>query len=72
MPYVSVYISEDEILDDVSDEALLAELRRRNLGECISRKDAQWSIDQASQTLRKMERYDLAYRLDEIRHDYFQ
>ena len=81
MPYVSVHIDASEVLDDLSDEELRAELVRRasrtgSSGSyadyCIPKAAAKSALDDAAQFLRRLERVDLAYKLDEIRTDYLE
>lgn len=75
--YVNVFIDEDDVLSDISDRKLLAEVKRRklraegdplppNLKECVM------SLESAALELRKQNKVNLAYRLDEIKYDYFE
>jgi hypothetical protein len=79
MPYVNVHVDADEVLEDISESDLRAELARRALrkGGSVNHADyqipvpvARQALDDASQLLRKLGRVDLAFKLDEIREDY--
>jgi hypothetical protein len=77
MPYV--YIDADEVMEDISDDELRAELTRRQVrrgkphegGEIIPKTLARETLETAATLLRKQGRLDIAYKLDETRIDYF-
>lgn len=75
MGYLRVWIDDDEALEDISTETLEAELRARNaekLPDAPGKREVAQSLDDAAFALRKAGKTALAWRLDEIRHDYFQ
>jgi len=74
-----VQIDIEDYLDEVSTRVLEAELKQRqSRGEDVSlgpdfqipRIAADDALDQAAMILRKIGRYDLGYKMDEIRVDY--
>ena len=79
MPYVRVHIDASEVLEDIDDDDLRRELqvrssrRKVNVGEtsAITREQAKITLDESAHRLRQIERFDLAFKLDEIRSDYF-
>ena len=40
MPYVNVWVDDTDVIEDASDEALLEELRKRNLPELAGTEEA--------------------------------
>ena len=79
MPYVRVHIDADEVLSDIDDDDLRQELQRRSHKrgnssvetDAITREQAKITLDESAHRLRQLERFDLAFKLDEIRFDYF-
>lgn len=76
MPYVSIHIDADKVLREIDDDDLRIELasRSRKRGDetqMISRNAAKATLDESAHRLRKIGRFDLAFRLDEIKTDYF-
>ena len=69
--YVSVHIDEDEVLSELPTEALRKELNRRTGTECPEKRECNQTLDDVAFKLRKAGHIALAYRVDEIRHDYF-
>jgi len=75
---VDVDLSYSEMFDEISDEKIKAEYKRRFTTTCdiyvkpMTKLEIDQSLDAASFELRKINRNDLAFRLDEIRHDYFK
>lgn len=80
MPYVRVHIDADDVLEELSDAEMREELARRS-----SRKGggsladfripagvAKDAMEQAASLLRQIGRVDLAFKLDEARHDYVE
>jgi hypothetical protein len=82
MPYVSVYIDADDALEDIYTADLKAEILRRmsknknarmNIGDyMIPPLEAHQALEDAASFARKNSRPDLAYKLDEVRHDFIQ
>ncbi|OJW21218.1 MAG: hypothetical protein BGO49_24710 [Planctomycetales bacterium 71-10] len=82
MPYVTVHVDSADVLDDLADDELRKELQRRaakKTGTSASAADyripaevARSTLDEAANLLRKMERIDLAFKLDEINEDYIR
>jgi hypothetical protein len=80
MPYISVHVDVEDVLDDLSDEDLRRELVRRaqrkgsqsnhSADYAIPNKVARYTLEEASDILRKQGRYDLAFKLEEIREDF--
>lgn len=73
--YVQVRIDEDDVIEELSDSALLAECKRRKLSGAdpdysIPATVAKYTLDEAAEIFRKTGRYDLAYKLDEIKVDF--
>lgn len=70
--YVRVHVDEDELLGEISDECLRDELKNRAVGDLApGKRECQQSLSDAAFALRKAGNIALAYRPDEIRHDYF-
>lgn len=74
--YVSVHIDEDEVLSNIDDDVLEAELRRRKAplrpaSEVPPIAEANATLDDVAFFLRQKGKIALAWRIDEIRHDYF-
>lgn len=79
MARVYVDVDEDDVLAEVSTEWLEREIARRNKRdnrhpdvEPQSIKEANQSLDDAAFALRQAGKINLAWRLDEIRFDYFK
>lgn len=80
MPYVNVHVDASEVLDDLGDEELEAELVRRRQRKgakgnspgdyAIPQKAARYTLEEAADIFRKMGRTDLAFKLEEIRTDF--
>lgn len=66
------------MFDEIPDDKLKAEYKRRFITTSdidvkpMTKAEIYQSLDTASFELRKIKRNDLAFRLDEIRHDYFK
>lgn len=68
MPNLRVYIDSDELLDSLSDEELVKEAATRNLANILPTSEVADSLRRASDELRRIHRYDLSARLDDIRN----
>ena len=66
------------MFDEIPDDKLKAEYKRRFITTSdidvkpMTKAEIDQSLDTASFELRKIKREDLAFRLDEIRYDYFK
>lgn len=74
--YVRVHIDEDEVLSNIDDDVLEAELRRRKVplrpaAVAPPIAEANATLDDVAFFLRQKGKIALAWRIDEIRHDYF-
>lgn len=73
----NVDVSWDEIIEDIPDHIFEKEYQRRYKRNIVvienemSKADINQSLDLSSFELRKIGRCDLAFRIDEIRFDYF-
>ena len=69
MPHI--YVSEKDLLDELSDHDLKTEMRNRDLGNCcITVEEADDTLVQSADILRKQGRNDLAFKLDEMRAEF--
>lgn len=78
--YVNVNIDVSDVLDELSDAELLNELKRRNIKKnngtgfsadyFIPKEVARYTLEEAANIFRSGGRYDLAFKLDEINHDF--
>lgn len=80
MPYIEVWVDAADI-DDYTDEELRDELDKRKAKKAgqqvnfgpdhrIPEKEAKHTLEQASDIFRRDGRYDIAFRLEEIKHDF--
>lgn len=67
MPYVEVFVETDEVISSVSDKELIQELASRKLANILPTHEVADSLLRASDELRRIHRYDLSARLDDIR-----
>lgn len=80
MPYIEVYVDTDDVLKDISDEDLKSEINSRQsksdkgIGAgpnwSIPQRVAKYTLEEAADIFRKQGRYDLAFKLEEIRTDF--
>lgn len=72
---VSVNIDSQDVLDEMNTQDLRKELAKRSvedIGEIPDKHEVNQTLDDVAFHLRKTGRVNLAYRVDEIRHDYFK
>lgn len=79
MPYLNVHVDESDMLDELSDDALIREVKHRKLSGAgigpnytIPQKVARDAIIEAADTLRNMGKLSLAFKLDEMRVDFVE
>lgn len=72
--YLRLHVDKCEVLEELSDNDLRDELKNRNSSEPIEpdARECNQSLDDAAFALRKAGHINLAWRLDEIRNDYFK
>jgi len=79
MPYVSVHVDAEDVLEDLSEQDLRDELARRankkgrqyhSANFMIPQPVAIYTLNEAADILRKQGRNDLAFKLEEVREDY--
>lgn len=72
---VSVDVDVYEVLDEISTEELMNEIKKRNkvlrAAESPKKMECQQTLDTAAFELRKAGKIASAHRLDEIKQDYF-